>query len=75
MSLTPFKVGEEDKLCRDSVELAEKLKENGSDCILHKVPHAGHGWDCFVKEGTALWLEREKALNLTVNRLRDVYQS
>ena len=70
-----FQVGEEDKLFVDSVELAEKLNSEGVDCVLHTVPEANHAWERFVKKGTTLWAARERALDLTITRLREAYSS
>lgn len=68
-------VGEDDKLLADSVELADKLTADGIDCILHTIPKANHAWERFVKRGSPLWEARDKALALTENRLREVYDT
>lgn len=68
-------VGENDKLLIDSVELAEKLKADGIDCLLHTIPGATHAWERFVKRGSLLWEARGKALALTEERLREAYNT
>ena len=68
-----IEVGEKDKLLLDATDLADKLHNEGKNCVLHTVPGAGHVWERFLKEGTPLWEERKKALSLMENRLRAAY--